>query len=320
MIKLYKNRDFGTFITDCFSFFKHYGGNYFKNFILINGVVLLLLILVAYFGFKEFLGQIFGGNLSGESYYFEQYFQENIALFIGVGILLLIIYSLLMMLNLLYPVFFIHRIANGQTSIKADEIISDFKTNSGKVLRLFLGLILLVIPVAMVISMISYLLIFVFIGLPILLFVVPTIFNAIIFLVYDYMYTNRGFFESLSYSIRTQFSYTNGREKSPYWKYWGSTTILFALYYIVTMIFSAIPMVLLITRLSIAPSTGNFEDNPFQNGIGTVIAVLYGVMIVVSAFLMNVLYINSALQYFDSRRDLHQQLEMEEIDTIGLDG
>jgi hypothetical protein len=320
MIKFYKNRDFGNFITDSFSFFKNYGGNYFKNFILINGLMMILLVLVSYFGFNEFLGQIFNGNLSGESYFFEQYINDNWALMAGTGILILILYSFLMMINLLYPVFYIKRIANGQQKIKADEIISDFKTNLAKGARLYFGLILLVIPVAFVLFAISYFMVLIFIGIPIMMFLVPTIFNAITFLVYDYMYTNRGFFESLSYSVRSQFSYANGREKSPYWKYWGSSIILFVLYYIVTSVFTAIPMMILVMRLAVAPSDANFENNPFANGFGVIFVILYGVAIVVSGLLMNVLYINSGLLYFDSRRDLHQKLEMEEIDTIGLNG
>lgn len=318
MITFYKNRDFGNFITDSFSFFKHHGRNYFKNFILINGLVLILLILVVYFGFSEFFGQFFSGNLGGESYLFEQYFEDNLGLTIMTGVLVFIIYSFLMMFNLLYPVFYIKHVAQGKQQLKADEIIAEFKSHSGKIFKLYLGLILLVIPVAMVLFAISYLLIFVLIGLPLLLFVVPTLFNAITFLVYDYMYTSRGFFESLSYAMRSQFSYANGREKSPYWKYWGSTTILFVLYYIISTVLTAIPMVIFMVRMTTFSSDSNFENNPLDGGMGVVILIIYLFSIVFSSLLMNILYVNVGLLYFDSRRDLHQKLEMEEIDTIGL--
>jgi len=30
------------------------------------------------------------------------------------------------------------------------------------------------------------------------------------------------------------------------------------------------------------------------------------------------MYVNSGLMYFDSRRDLHQQLDLQEIETIGV--
>ncbi|KQS93593.1 hypothetical protein [Chryseobacterium sp. Leaf394] len=318
MITFYKKRDFGTFITDSFAFFKSNGKNYFRNFILINGMVLILLVLVMYFGFKEFLGQFFNGNLSGQSYYFERYFEDNLGLVIITGIVIMIIYSFLMMLNLLYPVFYVRRIAGGQKEVSVENIISDLKTHSKKLIQLYFGLILLVIPAAFVLIALSYAMVLVFIGIPVLIFVVPTLFNAITFLVYDFVYTDRGFFESLSYAIRSQFSYSNGREKTPYWKYWGSTIILFVLYYVITSVFTAIPMVILMMRLAVSTSDNNFEQNPFAGGFGAVIMVIYGISIILSSLLMNVLYINSGLLYFDSRRDLHQKLEMEEIDTIGL--
>lgn len=318
MITFYKNRDFGTFITDSFAFFKSNGKNYFKNFILINGMVLILLVLVMYFGFREFLGQFFNGNVNGQSYFFERYFEDNLGLVIITGIIIMIIYSFLMMLNFLYPVFYMKRIADGQKQVSVEDIISDLKTNSKKLIQLYFGLILLVIPVAFVLFAISYAMVLILIGIPVMLFVVPTLFNAITFLVYDFVYTDRGFFESLSYAIRSQFSYANGREKTPYWKYWGSTIILFVLYYVITTIFTAIPMVLLMMRLTVTTSDSTIEENPFAGSFGAIIMAVYGISIVMSALLMNVLYVNSGLLYFDSRRDLHQKLEMEEIDTIGL--
>ncbi|KQT21896.1 hypothetical protein ASG31_00700 [Chryseobacterium sp. Leaf404] len=318
MITFYKNRDFGSFITDSFAFFKFNGKNYFKNFILINGMVLILLVLVMYFGFRELLGQFFNGNLEGQSYFFERYFEDNLGLTIITGIIIMLIYSFLMMLNFLYPVFYMKRVANGQKLVSVEDIISDLKTNSRKLIQLYFGLILLVIPAAFVLFAISYAMVLILIGIPVILFIVPTLFNAITFLVYDFIYTNRGFFGSLSYAIRSQFSYANGREKTPYWKYWGSTIILFVLYYVITSVFTAIPMVILMMRLATTTSDNGFEQNPFEGGFGAVIMVVYGISVIISALLMNVLYINSGLLYFDSRRDLHQKLEIEEIESIGL--
>lgn len=318
MITFYKKRDFGTFITDSFAFFKLNGKNYFRNFILINGMVLILLVLVMYFGFKEFLEQFFNGDVSGQTYFFESYFEDNLGLTIITGIIIMIIYSFLMMLNFLYPVFYIRRIANGQKQVSVDEMISDLKTNSKKLIQLYFGLILLVIPAAFVLFAISYTMILILIGIPVVLLVVPTIFNAVMFLVYDFIYSDRGFFESLSYAIRSQFSYANGSEKTPYWKYWGSTTILFVLYYVITSVITAIPMFILMMRIMVTTTEKNIEQDPFAGGFGAVIMIVYGIAVIISSLLINILYVNSGLLYFDSRRDLHQKLDMEEIDTIGL--
>lgn len=317
-MQFYKKRDFGTFITDSFTFFKLYGKNYFKNFLLLNGLLLILMLVVIVFGYKEFLGVFFGSNMAGQSYYFEQFLNDNVGMLIITGILLFVLSSALMVVNFLFPVFYMKRVAEGQTNIKADDILSDFKANGKKVAVAYFGLTFLVLPVAFVIFGISYILIFFVIGLVIMLFVVPNLFNIILFFCFDYFNGKKGFFESLSYAIRSQFSYKNGRENSPYWKYWGSTIIMMVLFYIVSIFFSSIPMILFIMKLSTTAPDAQFEQNPFAGSFGILFFVMYGISSIISTLLMNVLYINSGLIYYDSRTDLHQKMELAEIDTIGI--
>ncbi|MCF2221774.1 DUF4013 domain-containing protein [Chryseobacterium sp. PS-8] len=316
-MQFYKKRDFGSFITDTFAFFKLYGKNYFKNFILLNGLLLILTVVVMVVGFREFFGAIFGSNMSGQSYYFEQYFQDNLGLIIIAGLVLFVLSTALMTVNLLFPVFYMRRAAEGQKEIKTDDIISDFKVNSKKVFIAYFGLTFLVMPVATAIFGFSYLLVFFFIGIFLLLFILPNLFSIITFLCYDYFNGNKGFFESLSYAVRSQFSYPNGREKSPYWKYWGATIILGLLFYIVSGFLSGVPMILYILKLSTTAPDANFEQNPFSGSFGIVVFFIYGLSTLVSTILMNVLYVNSGLMYYDSRTDLHQKMELAEIETIG---
>lgn len=316
-MQFYKKRDFGTFISDSFTFFKLYGKNYFKNFILLNGLLLILMVIVIVLGFREFFGVLFGSNLSGQSYFLEQYFSDNLGMFVMLGIFLFILSTALMTINLLFPVFYMKRIAEGKTNIKADDILSDFKNHIRKVLILYFGLTFLVMPGATVLFGITYILVFLIIGLALMLFLLPNLFNTVTFLCYDYFNGNRSFFDSLSYAIRSQFSYPNGRESSPYWKYWGSTLIMGLLFYIVSSIFTAVPMIMYIAKLSTTAPDGNFEQNPLGGSFGILFFFIYGVSSLVSTFLMNVLYVNSGLMYYDSRTDLHQKMELAEIETIG---
>ncbi|WP_294292278.1 DUF4013 domain-containing protein [uncultured Chryseobacterium sp.] len=316
-MQFYKKRDFGTFISDSFTFFKLYGKNYFKNFILLNGLLLILMVIVIVLGFREFFGVLFGSNLSGQSYFLEQYFSDNLGMFVMLGIFLFILSTALMTINLLFPVFYMKRIADGKTNIKADDILSDFKNHIRKVLILYFGLTFLVMPGATVLFGITYILVFLIIGLALMLFLLPNLFNTVTFLCYDYFNGNRSFFDSLSYAIRSQFSYPNGRESSPYWKYWGSTLIMGLLFYIVSSIFTAVPMIMYIAKLSTTAPDENFEQNPLGGSFGILFFFIYGVSSLVSTLLMNVLYVNSGLMYYDSRTDLHQKMELAEIETIG---
>lgn len=316
-MQFYKKRDFGAFISDSFSFFKLYGKNYFKNYILLNGLLLILMVTIFIFGYRELFMQIFGSNMSGESYFFESYFEENMGMFVVVGIITFLLFMILMIVNYLFPVFYLKRLAEGQTKIRTDDILGDFKGNAGKIAKLLLGLIFIVTPLAIIILGISYALMLIIIGFFLLLLIFPVVVNITNFLMYDYFNSKRGFFESLSYSIRSQFSYSNAREGSPYWKYWGATLVLFIIMYVITTIFSMIPMIFFMMRITTSAPDGNFEQNPFSGGLGVLIFVMYGISTLISFFLSNILYVNSGLMYYDSRRDLHQKVELEEIETIG---
>ncbi|MDM1557030.1 DUF4013 domain-containing protein [Chryseobacterium indologenes] len=318
MIQFYKKRDFGTFISDSFNFFKLYGKNYFKNYILINGLLLILMVTVFIFGYKELFSQIFGSNLGGDTYYFERYFSENAGMLIGVGILTFLLFMVLAIVNYLYPVFYLKRIANGAKNIKTDEILGDFKENIGRIGKLCLGMAFIVIPLSLFIVGFSYILIFILIGIFLVMIVYPTLFNVITFLMYDYFNSGRGFMESLSYSIRSQFSYPNGSEKSPYWKYWGAAFVMFVILSIASSVFTYVPMIFFYGSILTSTPDASFEQDPFAGGFGIVFFVFYGISMLLSFFLSNLLYVNAGFMYYDSRTDLHQKVELEEIDTIGI--
>lgn len=318
MMQFYKKRDFGAFISDSFTFFKLYGKNYFKNYILLNGLLLILMVAIFIFGYRELIMQIFGSNMSGESYYFESYFEDNIGMFVVVGLITFLLFTIMMIVNYLFPVFYLKRLAEGETKIRTDDILGDFKRNAGKIGKLCLGMIFIVTPLSLILMGISYVMILIVVGIFLIVLVYPALFNVITFLMYDYFNSKRGFFESLSYSIRSQFSYTNGRERSPFWKYWGSTVVISIILYVITTIFTAIPMIFFMLKITTTAPDASFEQNPFAGSLGIMMFVMYGISLLVSFFLSNMLYVNSGLMYYDSRRDFHQKVELEEIETIGI--
>lgn len=318
MIQFYKKRDFGTFISDSFNFFKLYGKNYFKSYLLINGLLLILMVGVIIFGYRELFTRVLGSNMDGDSGYFEQYFSDNGGMLIVVGMLTLLLFMILAIISYLYPVFYMKRIVQGAENIKTDEILGDFKKNAGKIAKLCIGLIFIVTPLAFFVIGFSYILIFLIIGFFLVMLIYPTIFNVVTFLMYDYFNSDRRFFESLSYSIRSQFSYPNGSEKSPYWKYWGASIIMITMVSIISSIFTYIPVIFFYGSILTTTPDGNFEQNPFTGTVGMIFFVFYGISMLLSLILSNLLYVNSGLMYYDSRTDLHQKVELEEIDTIGI--
>ncbi|MFP3599462.1 DUF4013 domain-containing protein [Chryseobacterium sp. SIMBA_029] len=318
MMQFYKKREFGTFISDSFNFFKIYGKNYFKNYLLINGLLIILMIAVVIFGFREIFGQLAGSNLSGESYYFERYFSDNAGMLAIVGGLIFVLFAVLMIVNYLYPVFYLKRIAQGAEKVKTDEILGDFKKNAGRIIILCLGMMFIIVPLSFFVLGISYAMMLIIIGFFLLLLVYPTLFNVVIFLMFDYFNTDRGFFESLSYAIRSQFSYPNGREKSPYWKYWGATIVMSIILYAITSIFTLIPMMFTYGSALTTIPDGSSGQDAFAGVAGIIFFIFYGISMLISFFLSNLIFVNAGLMYYDSRTDLHQKVELAEIETIGF--
>lgn len=317
-MQFYQKRDFGQFISDTFAFFKEHGKNYFKNYLLINGILLILMVLIFVFGYRELFSQMMGSNTGGQNYYFEAYFQENSAMLILVSTIVFFLFLAVTMVSYSYPILYLKRLTEtGNKNIKADEILSDLKNNIGRFLILFLGLFFIVTPLAMIVFGISMLLMMILIGFFLLILLGPALMNVVNFLMFDYFNTKKGFFESLSYAVRAQFSYKNGREKSPFWKYWGSTIVMYFIIQTVSTIFTMLPMMFIFGGIMTIPESGELQQNPFEGVTGIFIFILYGVSLLFSFLMLNVIFINSGLQYYDSRTDLHRNLDLSEIDTIG---
>lgn len=313
-MEFYKKRDFGTIISDTFLFFKENGKNYFKNYFLLNGLLLILLLVIVSLGYREIFSQVFNSNTEGSGYFFQQYFQNNTGVLISVAGIVFFLLLLISVINYSFPIFYMKRLSEtGNKNIKADDILADMKTNWKRLVVLFLGLFFVVSPLALIVVGISYLLILILIGLIILLFVGPTIFNIVNFLLYDFLHTKKGFFESLSYALRSQFSYSHQREKSPYWKYWGSTLIMYIILQVVTSVFTMIPMILLLTSsFTVENKTGELPES-----FAIIMLVVYTIALMVSLIFSNLIYINAGLLYYDSRTDLHRDQNILEIDSIG---
>lgn len=319
-MQFYKKRDFGTLINDTFLFFRMYGKNYFKNYFLLNGILILLLTGLSYLGYREFFSQFFGGNIYGRNSWLEEYFSENTGLFFLFVVLFILVWLSLAIVSYSMPVFYLKRVSENKIpDVQPDELLSDFRRNIKRIFILIAGLIFIVTPLFFILLMSSYVLVLVLIGIFLLLLLIPTTINIINFLIYDYLQNGLGFFETLSKAVRSQFSYRNPREKSPFWKYWGTTSVLYLMIYIVSTVFTFIPVVIYWAVLYSAPSSAGFEQNPDAGSFGLVLFIIYIISIVVSFILMNIIMVASGLMYYDNRTDLHQQLDFLEIESIGND-
>lgn len=318
MMQFYKKRDFGALISDTFNFVKLYGKNYFKNYFVINGLLLILMAVLVFFGFRNFFSLIFEG-IGGNSASIGRYFLENIMQIIFTFLFIFLVFIMISVVNYSYPVLYLKRLTEtGNKNIAVDEIMSDVKKNIGKIFKLFLGFVFIVFPLYLAVYGLSYTVTYRIQGLSFLLliFLTPVMTNVVNFLIYDYFNREKGFFSSLSYAIRSQFSYQEYNQKSPFWKYWGTTVILYILQQVVAYTFAFILVFIIILCLGLSLNMSSAETFYITLGL-TVMA--YPLIIIISLIMSNFISLCSGFMYYDSRTDLHRVMDLTEIDSIGRD-
>ena len=321
MMQFYKKRDFGALISDTFNFVKLYGKNYFKNYFVINGLLIILMAVLVFFGFKNIFSLIFEGIGGGNSASIGRYFLENIVQIIFTSLFIFLVFILISVVNYSYPVLYLKRlIETGNKNIAVDEIMSDVKKNIGKIFKLFLGFVFIVFPLYLVVYGLgySYTMTYRIQGLYFLLviFLTPVMTNVVNFLIYDYFNREKGFFSSLSYAIRSQFSYQQYNQKSPFWKYWGTTVILYILQQVVAYALAFILVFIIILSLGLSLNMSSAETF-YITLLLTVMA--YPLIIIISLIMSNFISLCSGFMYYDSRTDLHREMDLTEIDSIGRD-
>ncbi|MCT3959868.1 hypothetical protein HZP71_13580 [Elizabethkingia anophelis] len=310
-MQFYKKRDFGALVSDTLNFFKLYGKNYFKNYLTLNGGIIILLVVVIVIGFGDFFKQAFGSNTNGEAYLFQDYFQQNQGLLIGASVLSIILIILLSLISYSFPVLYMKRLAEtGNSKVTMNEMIEDMKKNLKKFFIFFIGSVFILTPLFIFAFIISSFLMIILIGFLLILACIPVMVNIINFTLFNMYNTNDGFFSSIGKAFRIQFS-------KDFWKYIGSTFIIYLLINVVTTIFAFIPMMFLygyiLTTVNTTPDAIGSDSSFFM----ILMAIVYAVSIACTIVLNNLIYVNAGFMYYDSRTDLHRNVTFSEIDTIG---
>jgi hypothetical protein len=198
----------------------------------------------------------------------------------------------------------------GNSKVTMNEMIEDMKKNLKKFFVFFIGSIFILTPLFIFAFIISSFLMIILIGFLLIMACIPVMVNIINFTLFNMYNTNDGFFASIGIAFRMQFS-------KSFWKYIGSTFIVYLLINVVTSIFAFIPMMFLygyiITTVRTTPDALGSDSSFFM----TLMAIVYAVSIACTIVLNNLIYVNAGFMYYDSRTDLHRNVTFSEIDTIG---
>jgi len=308
MFQVYKKRDFSQLVSDTFTFFKLEGKNYFKNYFIINGGLLLVLVVALYFLIKFFFEGTFAAAQTGDNQFFIDSLYSNMGVFIGIGALLSILIIIISIINYTYPVSYLSLLAE-QKEINTNSILEKLKTKIGKSLLFFLFSIFILIPILFIIMGITMLLVMIIIGIPLLLILIPAISSWISLSYYHYISTNSGYTEALGKGYEML--------RSNFWPIIGSTFVMYIIIQVVVSIITFIPYFFMMGSFFVNPEGIQENTTETISFFTLMMSIVMILSILFNYTMQNLLLINQGIIYYSASESEENISINREIDTIG---
>lgn len=308
MFQVYKKRDFSQLVGDTFSFFKIEGKNYFKNYFIINGGLLLVLVVAIYFLIRFFFEGTFSAAQVGDNQFLAESLYANLGIFITIGLLLTVLIIAVSLINYTYPVSYLSLLAE-QREINTTSIVQKLKSKISRSLLFFLFSIFILFPIMLIIMGIMFVLMMIIIGIPLLLIVIPAVSSWISLSYYHYISTESGYTEALGKGYDML--------RNNFWPIIGSTFVMYMIVQVVVSIVTFIPYIFVMGSFFVNPE--GVQNDP-EEAISLVTLMLSIVMIVSILFnytLQNIILINQGIIYYSAAEKEENISINREIDTIG---
>lgn len=309
MFQLFKNRDFGDYISDTFGFFRQTGKHFMKVYFTINGIPLMIMMVLSYFLFQVYF-DFLKTSMSGQDFSgFENSMTENFPFIVILAILLFLFLIFMSMLSYTVPVIYLDLYDKKKgNNFSVGDVVSALKSNFGKMLIFFIASLFVITPIVFIVFGLLFLMIFIIIGIPLLFFAIPTVFSWIALSYYEYINFDKGYFEALSDGF--------SKMKSQYFPIVGSLMLMYIIIQVTMTVFTMIPyffgMVSMFTSL---------EQNPGSTDglatFGIMMAIVIVISILMSYILNNLMLINQGLAHYSRRENDENINAQDSIDLIG---
>ncbi|WP_035679039.1 hypothetical protein [Flavobacterium limnosediminis] len=314
MFQLFKKRNFGELVGDTFTFFKMHGKHYFRNYFIINGGFLLVLLVLVYFLMKVFFEGLysnFGGGTNTMNTNFDAYISDNLTLVIILGIFTAICILFLSLLSYAFPVAYLN-LMEKKSDFTTDEIITVIKSKLGKIVVFFIASLFILIPLMAILIGLGFALAFILIGIPLLMILIPAMMCWYSLSFYDYISTDKGYFEALG----DGFSLL----KQKFWPTVGSTAVMYLIMQIVVGFVSMIPyvigMISMFTTLESQNPTAGFGGEQLSFFM-LMMGITMILSIVMNFVFQNFILVNQGIIYYSLREENENNTPKSEIDLIG---
>ncbi|MES2410981.1 MAG: hypothetical protein V4535_06005 [Bacteroidota bacterium] len=310
MFTLFKKRDFGDYISDTFQFFRQTGKHYLKNYFTICGIFLMVLAILTYFLSQVYFDFFLNiGRTNNNFQYIQRYAETNTAVIIIGALLLFLFIVLLSMLTYSIPVIYLDLYSkNKGNNFGTKEILAKFKTDFGRILIFFLGLIFIITPLLILVFTVLILLCFIIIGIPLLLFAIPTAVSWITLSFYEYLNRDKSFFKAFGSGFR--------HIKSQYFPNIGSLMVMYVMVQIAMSLFTMFPYMFGMVSLLTSTKNGSAPEDALST-VKILLTIVMVVSILMSYILNNLLLINQGLVYYSRRENDENISSKDSIDLIG---
>lgn len=303
MFELFKKRDLASFITDTISFFKLEGKTFFKNYFIINGPLLAVLVICMYLLGGSLFTDVFQNNTN-----LETLLGEDVA-YSALWLILLIITSIIFsIIAYTFPILYLQNMANG-IEHSSNTYLKQLKSVSGRAIVFALGSFFLIIPLLLICLFISVLLSFILIGIP--LFIILSAFSISWTCVAYYEYTSNGtsFFNAYGKAFDTI--------KSSFWPIIGNTLIVYFIIQIITSIVSFLPQSYYYFKLFTSLNEGTSIESELSPLFITVMGISMIVSVLISFVSTNFLLVNQGLIYYSGKEKEKSFNAFNSIEEIG---
>ncbi|UPQ78532.1 hypothetical protein M0M57_12995 [Flavobacterium azooxidireducens] len=311
MFQLFKKRNFSDYISDTFTFFKVTGKHFFKNYFIINGTLLILLMVLTYFVFKVYFEMMFANIGVDAPNFLEDYFNNNIGLIIGVFLMFFFLLLFVSLINYSFPVLYMNLYEKHKGSnFESKEIVAELKSKFGKIITFFLVMILLSLTAGLIIMGLLFALMFIVIGFFLALIVFPAMLALVQLSFYEYMNAEIGVFDALGKGFE--------KLKQNFWPIVGSTLVMYVIIYIVMLIFTMVPYI-----IGVASLFTNIENQGSQEetlSFVSIMMVLFMCLSILFTYILNnLLLVNNGIIYYSLREQNENKNTLSDIDLIGTD-
>lgn len=307
MIHLYKKRNFGEVMSDTFNFFKLEGKNFYKNYFIINGPILLVLIVLFYIFFNFLFESALSARTNSTS--FENNLFNNLPLIISGSIIIFILMIILSLIGYLYPVAYL-KLYSQQTVLSTTNLWNEIKSKIGKALLFSIISMFVFVPLMVLFFAIGFALVFLLIGIPFLFILAPAVICWFSFSFYNYIQTNDGYFDSLSKGMKLLM-------KKP-WLNIGSVLVFYIIVQSATSIIAFIPYFIGIGNILVNPegfASGDMESISFMIIMFSTTMLL---TFILSFILQNLVLINQGILFYTMKDESENISQISDIDLIGI--